>query len=114
MPKTVEVWVLAKWQIPQAMWDSEGEQIMSVMDTDVKFAMAELSSLDCGPVALKTRIQVAGEEAETETSEEPEVFSGYKDPDEYRERTGKRFRMTKEQKDRGLTREAAFNETHNR
>mgnify|MGYP001583208314 CR=1 FL=1 len=30
----------------------------------------------------------------------------------YTEQTGKRFRKTKDQTDRGLTREQAFNETH--
>lgn len=31
-------------------------------------------------------------------------------PEEYKVATGKRFRMTKEQKSRGLTRQEAFNE----
>ena len=31
---------------------------------------------------------------------------------EYTEQTGKRFRMSKDQKERGLTREEAFTETH--
>ena len=31
---------------------------------------------------------------------------------EYTEQTGKRFRMSKDQKERGLTREDAFTETH--
>jgi hypothetical protein len=34
----------------------------------------------------------------------------YESIDEYKQRTGKRFRMLKEQKERGLTREQAFAE----
>jgi len=38
------------------------------------------------------------------------VIAQYSDPSEYTERTGKRFRMTKEQKERGLSRDDAFQE----
>ena len=36
----------------------------------------------------------------------------YSNISEYTEQTGKRFRMNKDQKDRGLTREEAFAELH--
>jgi len=36
----------------------------------------------------------------------------YSNIEEYTEQTGKRFRMTKDQKERGLTREEAFTELH--
>lgn len=36
----------------------------------------------------------------------------YESIEEYTAKTGKRFRVTKDQKDRQLTREQAFNETH--
>jgi len=38
--------------------------------------------------------------------------AGYSSIKEYTEQTGKRFRMSKNQKERGLTREEAFAETH--
>ena len=38
-----------------------------------------------------------------------EVFESI---DDYKQRTGKRFRMTKDQKQRGLSRDEAFNETY--
>ena len=38
--------------------------------------------------------------------------STYSTIKEYTEQTGKRFRMSKDQKERGLTREEAFAETH--
>tara|TARA_Y100001963_G_C6724202_1_gene420625 strand:+ start:283 stop:627 length:345 start_codon:yes stop_codon:yes gene_type:complete len=108
--KAVKVWVLAQWAIPEEMWEAEGDSIMSVMDSDVKFAMASLSSLDCGPVALKTRVQKPGEQEDAAPSAEAKVVHKATTPDEYRERTGKRFRMTKEQKERGLSRDEAFKE----
>jgi flagellar biosynthesis chaperone FliJ len=37
----------------------------------------------------------------------------YKDIEDYQRKTGKRFRMLKEQKERGLTREEAFDEMFN-
>jgi len=37
----------------------------------------------------------------------------YKDIEDYQRKTGKRFRMLKEQKERGLTREEAFAEMFN-
>jgi hypothetical protein len=108
--KAVKVWVLAQWAIPEEHWKAEGEQILSVMDSDVKFAMASLSTLDCGPVALKTRVQLPGDQEETAPDAEPEVLHKASTPEEYRERTGKRFRMTKQQKERLLTRDEAFKE----
>jgi hypothetical protein len=36
----------------------------------------------------------------------------YESIEDYTQRTGKRFRMTKEQKQRGLSRDEAFTETH--
>jgi|10_taG_2_1085330.scaffolds.fasta_scaffold04924_7 hypothetical protein len=44
-------------------------------------------------------------------SEELSSKESYSSPDEYKERTGKRFRMTKDQKSRGLSRLEAFRET---
>ena len=41
-------------------------------------------------------------------SKKPELF--YESIEDYTAKTGKRFRMNKEQKGRGLTREEAFNE----
>lgn len=35
----------------------------------------------------------------------------FQDPDDYAKRTGRRFRMTADQKNRGLTREEAFRES---
>lgn len=46
--------------------------------------------------------------------ESPEEEAGYEGPrtiQEYTESTGKRFRVTKDQKERGLSREKAFKET---
>jgi flagellar biosynthesis chaperone FliJ len=37
----------------------------------------------------------------------------YRDIEDYQRKTGKRFRMLKEQKERGLTREEAFDEMFN-
>ena len=112
--KTVQVWVLAQWQIPEEMWKEEGDQIMQVMETDVKFAMASLSALDCGPVALKTRVSKGGAVQKPPTSDLPtkeeKTEQVYRNAVHYREVTGKRFRMTKEQKSRGLNRDEAFKE----
>jgi len=36
----------------------------------------------------------------------------YESIEDYKEKTGKRFRMKRDQKDRGLTREEAFKEIH--
>ncbi len=47
---------------------------------------------------------------ETEGTEATAEQATYSDPDDYREKTGKRFRMTKAQKERGLNREEAFAE----
>ena len=44
--------------------------------------------------------------------DEPRVESQYSSIEAYTESTGKRFRMSKDQKNRGLTREEAFVETH--
>lgn len=38
------------------------------------------------------------------------TYLEYESPEDYREKTGKRFRMTKDQKARGLLREEAFEE----
>ena len=44
-------------------------------------------------------------------SKKPETtIQEYKDIEDYQRKTGKRFRMLKEQKERGLTREEAFAE----
>jgi len=43
-------------------------------------------------------------------AKEAPVVARFSDPEDYRERTGKRFRMTKDQKDRELSREEAFSE----
>lgn len=43
--------------------------------------------------------------------EECEVYEGPRSISEYTESTGKRFRMTKEQKQRGLNRDDAFRES---
>ena len=45
---------------------------------------------------------------------EPHPTSLYESIEDYIEKTGKRFRMTKNQKSRGLTRDEAFNETFNK
>ncbi|MCH2104537.1 MAG: hypothetical protein MK297_11065 [Planctomycetes bacterium] len=50
---------------------------------------------------------VRDEMNDAEGSAEQATYSG---PDDYREKTGKRFRMTKAQKERGLSREEAFAE----
>jgi hypothetical protein len=42
-------------------------------------------------------------------AEAGEIFESIED---YKQRTGKRFRMTKDQKHRGLTRDMAFTETY--
>lgn len=49
----------------------------------------------------------------TEKNEEPlQSEQQYSTIEEYTAATGKRFRMTKDQKERGLTREEAFTEIH--
>ena len=40
----------------------------------------------------------------------PERQPQYANPDEYRKATGKRFRMTRDQKERGISRDEAFAE----
>ena len=56
------------------------------------------------PAGLPDAQEVTLEDFPTKTP----VIAKYADPAEYSERTGKRFRMTKDQKDRGLNREDAF------
>jgi hypothetical protein len=48
----------------------------------------------------------------TEKNEESKPSPQYASIEEYTEQTGKRFRMSKDQKERGLTREEAFAELH--
>ena len=49
----------------------------------------------------------------TDKQEDPNQSKAkYATIQEYTDQTGKRFRMSKDQKDRGLTREEAFKETH--
>jgi len=49
----------------------------------------------------------------TEKKEKPPLGgSGYASIEEYTEQTGRRFRTSKDQKERGLTREEAFAEIH--
>lgn len=51
---------------------------------------------------------------ELSKSKKPETtIQEYKDIEDYQRKTGKRFRMLKEQKERGLTREEAFAEMFN-
>mgnify|MGYP000220980647 CR=1 FL=1 len=45
-----------------------------------------------------------------DTSEEDTKYDGPRTIQEYTESTGKRFRVTKDQKERGLSREEAFKE----
>jgi flagellar biosynthesis chaperone FliJ len=48
---------------------------------------------------------------ELSKNKKPEsTIQEYKDIEDYQRKTGKRFRMLKEQKERGLTREEAFAE----
>ena len=48
---------------------------------------------------------------ELSKGKQPEaIIQEYKDIEDYQRKTGKRFRMLKEQKERGLTREEAFAE----
>ena len=48
---------------------------------------------------------------ELSKAKEPEAtIQEYKDIEDYQRKTGKRFRMLKEQKERGLSREEAFAE----
>ena len=48
---------------------------------------------------------------ELSKNKKPEAtIQEYKDIEDYQRKTGKRFRMLKEQKERGLTREEAFAE----
>ena len=48
---------------------------------------------------------------ETPQEDSPSTVE-YESIEQFKELTGKRYRMLKEQKERGLTREGAFNETH--
>ena len=51
---------------------------------------------------------------ELSKGQKPEAtIQEYKDIEDYQRKTGKRFRMLKEQKERGLTREEAFAEMFN-
>ena len=115
MTKTTSVWVLAQWSIPSEFWEEEGERILDLLKYDTSFALGSLCSLDTGPKTIKTRvIKDGGEEVTVETAtrveEDSPAPSGFLSPDDYRARTGKRFRMTKEQKERGLSRDEAFRE----
>lgn len=54
-----------------------------------------------------------GKNMETQTQPQLQtasVTARYTTPDQYKEQTGKRFRMTRDQKQRNLTREQAFAE----
>ena len=46
-----------------------------------------------------------------ETKEEEKTYEGPRSIQEYTESTGKRFRVTKDQKERGLSRDEAFKES---
>ena len=66
---------------------------------------------------IKTMIDNAFNNTVTEVTTQTEQTQApasqletYKDPESYRKATGKRFRMTKEEIGRGLSREAAFEE----
>ena len=48
---------------------------------------------------------------ENQPQTEGRVARLYESIEDFKTKTGKRFRMTKEQKQRGLTRDEAFNET---
>ena len=62
---------------------------------------------------LSNIIDEAFSKAFTERSEDAKPQSPeYSSIEEYSEATGKRFRMTKDQKERGLTREEAFAELY--
>ena len=61
----------------------------------------------------KTKEKTMDTQVETAPQEElTTVDESYESIEAYTERTGKRFRMLKEQKSRGLTREEAFAELH--
>jgi hypothetical protein len=46
-----------------------------------------------------------------EEKTEPEIYTGPRSIQEYTQSTGKRFRVTKDQKERGLSRDDAFKES---
>tara|TARA_R110002153_G_scaffold93955_6_gene226948 strand:+ start:70 stop:360 length:291 start_codon:yes stop_codon:yes gene_type:complete len=52
------------------------------------------------------------QELQETPKEDPAFPMGYESIEQFVELTGKRYRMLKEQKERGLTREGAFNETY--
>ena len=52
------------------------------------------------------------EEPKTEVKTETEVKLKYENINDYKKKENRRFRMTKDQKSRGLTREQAFQETY--
>jgi len=62
---------------------------------------------------LDKMVEKAMKERLTVSSKKPiESHSVYENIDDYQLKTGKRFRMLKEQKDRGLSREEAFEELY--
>ena len=56
----------------------------------------------------KSWLKVGGKEKSS--TKNPEMM--YESIEDYKEKTGKRFRMKREQKERGLTRDEAFKEIH--
>ena len=61
---------------------------------------------------LSNIIDEAFSDAFNEKKEDPAEASAYSSIEEYTQETGKRFRMSKEQKERGLTRQEAFAELY--
>jgi len=61
---------------------------------------------------LSSIIDEAFLKAFEEKKEDPLFSPAYSTIEEYTGQTGRRFRMTKDQKERGLTREEAFTELH--
>ena len=79
--------------------------------TDDKF-FDELSSLinDAFDGVFSRKISQPKKPA-PQVKEQPKTSSLYESIEDYTTQTGKRFRMTKEQKTLGLTREEAFSQT---
>ena len=79
--------------------------------TDDKF-FDELSSLinDAFDGVFSRKISQPKNPA-PKVKEQPKTSSLYESIEDYTAQTGKRFRMTKEQKNLGLTRDEAFNQT---
>ena len=84
------------------------DELWQFISDVVDKAFSDVYDTDSSPVTKKKPVTQKKESAKTLDNLEP-IYESIQD---YTTQTGKRFRMTKDQKTRGLTREEAFNQTY--